>query len=167
MIPILSWSHSQSSTNVAKNVCLHGTNTDYYYFSSRSSNGSASMGTDLLFIFNLLSSITLELRARLPAGGLRFHFFLCCLVVHDLYRTTTIQKTPFKTVLYYNYPPRVETVQYIRRYYCPFFLPAPRSNPCLARSVPYARYPHKLHGYIYTMIFALRGATRHWGYILM
>ena len=55
-------------------------------------------------------------------------FFLCCLVVHGLYRTTTIQKTPLKTVLYYNYPPRVETVQYIHCYYCLFFLPALRST---------------------------------------
>ena len=43
----------------------------------------------------------------------------------------------------------------------------PAKCPGLARSVPYARYPHELHGYIYTMIFALRGATRHWWYILM
>ena len=113
-----------------------------------------------------LNAITLELRASLLAGGLRFHFFLCCLVVHGLYRTTTIQKSPFKTVLSYNYPPRVEIVQYIRRYYCPFFLPALRST-LLARDPYSTQVAHELHGYIYTMILALRGATRHWGYILM
>ena len=86
--------------------------------------------------------------------------------MHGLYRTTTKQKTPFKTVLYYNYPPRVETLQYIRRYYCPFFLPALRS-PLLARDPCSTQVAHELHGYICTIIFALRGATRHWGYTLM
>ena len=60
-----------------------------------------------------------------------------------------IKRPQVKTVPYYNYlnstvlhySSRVETVQYIRRYYCPFFLPAPRSNSCRARAVLHTRYP--------------------------
>ena len=105
------------------------------------------------------NAITLELRASLLVRGLRFRFLLMfvwfCMVctklyqistvlrLHDHISTTTIKQyrtTITKTVPYYNYPSRVETVQCIRRYYCPFFLPAPRSNPCRARAVLHTRY---------------------------
>ena len=33
-----------------------------------------------------------------------------------------------------------ETVQYVHRYYCLFFLPAPQSNPCRSRSALPTRY---------------------------
>ena len=156
VIPIPFWSHLQSSTSVAKTVRFHGTNTDY-----------RSWETSLAFFLYLPPSIGLLLtvrsifffaaeRRRTRAIFERHHaraasvftgwrsslpfFFLCCLVVHGLYRTTTIQKTPLKTVLYYNYPPRVETVQYIHRYHCLFFPACLAKHPFCARSALPTRY---------------------------
>ena len=54
------------------------------------------MGTDLLFVFYLLPSITLELRARLPAGGLRFQFFY---VVGLVWCGTTLTRSSQKQQL--------------------------------------------------------------------
>ena len=112
VIPIPFWSHSQSSTSVAKIVRLHGTNTDY-----------RTWETSLAFFSYVPSSIGLLLtirsrfffaaeRRRTRAIFERHHaraaseftgwrsslpfFFLCCLVVHGLYRTTTIQKPHLK-----------------------------------------------------------------------
>ena len=52
-----------------------------------------------------------------------------------------------KTVPYYNHTSRVETVQYIRRYYCPFFLPAAREPYCTPGT------PYKLFGNTYIIIY--------------
>ena len=46
----------------------------------------------------------------------------------------------FHVFVFFFLASRVETVQYVRCYYCPFFLPASKHPFCM-RSVPYARYP--------------------------
>ena len=77
-----------------------------------------------------------------------------------IYNSTIFTTVPYRIT--------VDTVQCIHR-------SAPLSHTFLPalRSTLLARYPYstqvarELYGYIYTIISALRGATRHWAYILM
>ena len=90
-----------------QSVRLHG-KTHRLFFSGRSSNGTASMGNRFsvrviahernfgcrasAYSSNFWNAITLELRARLLAGDLRFRFFLFwfCMVLYQVKISTVL-----------------------------------------------------------------------------